>query len=298
MFDSAFGRVRPFGLPDECGPAQGDVFHAGRHPARQVEPRNTPTTMNAVFNHRNFWDGRANNMFNGVGVFGPRDIAGDPNKRLIVLGNGTPVLKHLEIRDFSLASQAVGPPLSALEMACDGKTFADVGRDLLLARPLRLQKVHPQDSVLGSLAALTGRGLKAPYTYASLIMKAFDEKCWAAQGTYKIVNGELVKVSSGSPWHRERRLLANGHQLPDVLGHCDRALRGDARLRPEQVRRAVRELPARGDNASGSTVPIGNPVVSCADGGSPLRSGMTEQEVLGFGLFNNGGTRRAAAATR
>jgi hypothetical protein len=53
--------------------------------ARQVEPRNTPTTINAVFFHRNFWDGRANNMFNGVGVFGMRDILGDPNKRLIIL---------------------------------------------------------------------------------------------------------------------------------------------------------------------------------------------------------------------
>jgi hypothetical protein len=28
---------------------------------RKVEPRNTPTNINAVFNFRNFWDGRANN---------------------------------------------------------------------------------------------------------------------------------------------------------------------------------------------------------------------------------------------
>jgi cytochrome c peroxidase len=296
VFDSVFGRVRPFGLPDKCGTAQGDVFHAGRHPARQVEPRNTPTTINAVFNHRNFWDGRANNMFNGVGVFGPRDIAGDPNKRLIVLENGTPVLKHLDIRDASLASQAVGPPLSALEMACDGKTFADVGRDLLLARPLRLQKVHPQDSMLGSLAA-SGRGLKAPHTYASLIMKAFDEKYWAAKGTYKITDGELVKVSSGLLGVAKGGYTQMAINFPMFWGISimlyEASLISDqskfdtwfASCRP-QLTPGAPATPATPTTQQG---PIGNPTVSCADGGSPLRNGMTEQEVLGFGLFNNAG---------
>ena len=40
---------------------------------RRVEPRNTPTMINAVFNHRNFWDMRAQNLFNGVNPFGDRD---------------------------------------------------------------------------------------------------------------------------------------------------------------------------------------------------------------------------------
>lgn len=72
-----------------------------------MEPRNTPTTINAAFNHRNFWDGRANNMFNGVGVFGMRDIDGDPGKRLIVLdANGVPRLGYLQLENASLASQA------------------------------------------------------------------------------------------------------------------------------------------------------------------------------------------------
>ena len=29
--------------------------------------------INAVFNHRNFWDMRAQNLFNGVNPFGDRD---------------------------------------------------------------------------------------------------------------------------------------------------------------------------------------------------------------------------------
>src|SRR5262249_36852626 len=72
--------------PQHCGGGYGAIFSPqSGAPARQVDPRNTPTVINAVFNHRNFWDGRANNLFNGVGVFGMRDIAGDPNKRLIIL---------------------------------------------------------------------------------------------------------------------------------------------------------------------------------------------------------------------
>jgi len=38
-------------------------FLVGPANTRRVEPRNAPTTINAVFNHRQFWDGRAENIF-------------------------------------------------------------------------------------------------------------------------------------------------------------------------------------------------------------------------------------------
>jgi hypothetical protein len=47
------------------------VFNVGGINTRRVEPRNAPTAINAVFNFANFWDGRANNIFNGVNPFGP-----------------------------------------------------------------------------------------------------------------------------------------------------------------------------------------------------------------------------------
>ena len=47
-------------------------FHSSNVISRKVEPRNTPTIVNAVFNYRQFWDGRANNSFNGLDPFGPR----------------------------------------------------------------------------------------------------------------------------------------------------------------------------------------------------------------------------------
>jgi cytochrome c peroxidase len=196
-FDGTFSRVKILGQPDKCT-LDGEIFHAGRYAARQVEPRNTPTTVNAVFFHRNFWDGRANNLFNGVGVFGMRDIHGDPNKRLIVLDQtNKPQLGYLQVENASLASQAVGPPLSDLEMSCGGRSFPDVGRKLLFTIPLFQQKVDKSDSVLGPYVSPLGKGLKLQYRYAELIRKTFDPKYWAAPGRYKIENGKLVNDPKG-----------------------------------------------------------------------------------------------------
>ena len=76
------------------------VFNVDGHGVRKVEPRNSPTAINAVFNHRNFWDGRANNVFNGAGVFGLRDIKKNPSARLVVKQpDGTLKLQALELEE-------------------------------------------------------------------------------------------------------------------------------------------------------------------------------------------------------
>ena len=98
-FSEVYDRSFPLLLPDDvCSitKASAAIFHAGPYPARQVEPRHAPTVVNAALNNRQFWDGRANNMFNGVAPFGMRDINGDPTKRLIFLdGSGNPYLGYL-----------------------------------------------------------------------------------------------------------------------------------------------------------------------------------------------------------
>ncbi len=197
-FDGNFTRVKVLGQRDKCSGADPSVFHAGPYAARQVEPRNTPTTVNAVFFHRNFWDNRANNLFNGVGVFGMREINNDPDKRLIVRNpDGTTKLDYIKVENASLASQAVGPPLSDLEMSCDGRSFPDVGRKLLLTVPLFKQKVSKTDSILGPHVSASGQGLALQHLYSILITRAFDKKYWAAPGRFKIVNGVLVKDPTG-----------------------------------------------------------------------------------------------------
>ncbi|MGH7789401.1 MAG: cytochrome c peroxidase [Candidatus Binatia bacterium] len=178
---------------DECEALSDPTFYtqaeppAGiRLPTRQVEPRNTPTTINAVFLQRNFWDSRANSLFNGVGVFGMRDIKGDPTKRLIVEDGDGLKLTWLEIENASLASQAVGPPTSHLEMSCAGRVFPEIGRKMIGRRPLALQDVDPTDSTLGRFARQDGNGLEVE-DYERLIKQAFRPEYWAAAGRWRII---------------------------------------------------------------------------------------------------------------
>jgi cytochrome c peroxidase len=155
---------------DKCDHSVLDEFTIlGLH-TRKVEPRNTPTTINAALNFRNFWDGRANNVFNGVDPFGRR------NKAARVLDNvsGNVVAVQIEIHNSSAASQAVGPPLSDLEMSCAGRSFKDIAQKLLNRRALQDQDVSPTDSVLGSSRHASGKGLTK--TYKTLIQEAFQPR--------------------------------------------------------------------------------------------------------------------------
>ena len=153
------------------------VFSVGGVNVRQVTGKNAPSTINAVFNHRNFFNGRAQPEFNGVNPFGNRDVTA----RVWILGStGAPIQMDIHIQNASLASQAVGPALSTVEMSASGRTFPDLGHKLLLVKPLSLQKVDSTDSVLGSLAEVSaGKGLTT--TYTALIQKAFQPKYWNAK---------------------------------------------------------------------------------------------------------------------
>ena len=131
-------------------------------------------------------------------MFGQRDIDGDPNLRLIVAKEGgSPELGVLSLENASLASQAVGPPLSSIEMSCAGRTFAELGRKLTRITPLAGQPVDATDSVLGGLASLDGPGLEPGYSYSWLIQQAFDPKYWSVPGKFKISGGKLSEDAAG-----------------------------------------------------------------------------------------------------
>jgi cytochrome c peroxidase len=140
---------------------------------RRVEPRNTPTVINAVFNFDNFHDGRANNIFNGNNPFGPAD----PRQHLLTNTTGSLATEELRLRQSSLASQAVGPPLSDFEMSYRGRTWPKIGKKMLSLTPLAQQAVSPSDSKLGFLAdTVAGAGLTT--TYAAMIQAAFPAQYW------------------------------------------------------------------------------------------------------------------------
>ncbi|MHB0977012.1 MAG: cytochrome-c peroxidase [Candidatus Aquicultorales bacterium] len=180
VFNTSFISIKPRGVRDNQSYVPDPVFNVAGKDVRRVEPRNAPTTISAVFNFANFWDGRANWVFNGVNPFG----ASDENARVYQNIGGTLTPVTARITAGSLASQAVGPPLSDFEMSAAGRSFPLLGNKMLQMVPLGQQLVHPQDSVLGNMAYaklvggnLTGRpGLKT--SYANMIKSAFKAEWW------------------------------------------------------------------------------------------------------------------------
>ena len=171
--------------------ASDPVFSVNGVNVRQATRVNSPTAINAVFNHRNFHNGRAQPEFNGVNPFGPRDTSA----RVWMLdAKGTPVAIDVHIQNASLASQAVGPPLNTTEMSAAGRTFPDLARKLLLLKALGLQKVAVDDSVLGTIADVT-TGLKV--SYKTLIQTAFQPQWWNSKNSVT-VNGKSVSLTEAN----------------------------------------------------------------------------------------------------
>ncbi len=153
---------------DSCASVADPVFGA----FRRATGRNTPSVINSVFNLRNFWDGSANTNFNGVDSFGPRNTAA------VIYRGAVPAPVAVNLDNASLASQALTPALNSGEMSCNGRTWPEVGRRLAAAIPLSRQTVLPTDSVHGTYASASGKGLNN--TYTQLIQAAFQDDLHAS----------------------------------------------------------------------------------------------------------------------
>jgi cytochrome c peroxidase len=181
----------------------GAIFNvAAGH--RNVEPRNTPSTVNALFNFRNFYDSRARNEFNGVDPIGDLDpyarvlISSGTKLQKVALANASLVAGKLvpnpfgplRLEDAALASQSVGPALSDMEMSAQNRSFAKLGKKMLaLPNALRTQVVHPDDSVLGNnkVTGVKSNCASVPCStpginksYAALIQAAFQSRWWGS----------------------------------------------------------------------------------------------------------------------
>jgi len=157
------------------------AFNVNGLNVRQVTVRNAPSVFNAVFNARNFWDGRALNTF---------ALTGSTNA--------------------SLASQAVGPPTNSSEMSYDGLTWRLLGQRMLALNPLRLQRIAADDSILGLFANPDGSGFASPLTYRTLVESAFASTYWqtAAEDNFQMMFGlalqayQATLVSDDTPFDR------------------------------------------------------------------------------------------------
>lgn len=179
VFRSDLTGLGTLGATDRCSALSdaagnsGFGFHRDVLNTRRVEPRNAPTVINAVFNFRNFWDGRGNNVFNGVDPFGMR------NANALIWQEQNGLLRQVPVAlpSSALASQASGPPSSVIEMSCNGRPFAALAKKLLPLKPLSTQQIDQRDSVLGTLSDNTARGQTS---YQSLIKAAFRPEFWQA----------------------------------------------------------------------------------------------------------------------
>ena len=169
------------------------LFTLGGLKVRQVTSRNAPTVINAVFNLRNFWDGRASNVFNAATPFG----SADARAGVLVAAGDTLAPEAVRLDGSSLASQSVGPPLNGLEMSFDGRGWPSIGRKMLSLIPLGEQRVAADDSVLGRWANPAGTGLRPDASYAVLIRAAFQPAYWNSPAVVDAA-GRVV-VRNGQP---------------------------------------------------------------------------------------------------
>ncbi len=156
----------------------------------QVTQRNAPTVINSIFNLRNFWDGRAQTIFNGVNTLGKRD----PNAGIYVNTNGSVDKIALEINDASIASLATEPILDTIEMSSVGRTTKDIAKRVIPMRMLEGQTVANDDSVLGQYVGPNGDGLA--YTYQQAIEYIFNDSLWNSNELITVDGEDVTQMQA------------------------------------------------------------------------------------------------------
>lgn len=240
------------------------VFKVGGVKVRRVEPRNTPTVINAVFNHRSFWDGRANFDFNGLDPFGRRSNEANPDQGVYVTsGRGCRLAKVQVALPFSsLASQAVGPPTNDFEMSAAGKTFPYMARLLLRHYPLSLQEVHPGDSALSRYTRPDGKGLWLRYEH--LLRRAVHPRWWAYRGPvaldgdcFRQMDANFALIFGLCVQLYESTLVSTGSRYEAFAAGHDRALTHEEKFGMEVFVNQGRCINCHsGPTFSGAAVPV------------------------------------------
>jgi cytochrome c peroxidase len=191
---------------------------------RQVTPRNAGTVINAVFNTRNFHDSRASMVFNGHTGWGQhtdslinRSLhiwrAADQVEKVFTWSparlnpqtlqplldpQGRPQPNPHYLANASLASQAVEPILSDVEMSSRGRLFHHIARRTLGRTILAKQVISKDDSSLGAFEREESRP-----NYATLIRTAFRKEWWDETITVKLLKGSSVTTNGTHLNHDE-----------------------------------------------------------------------------------------------
>lgn len=151
---------------DAAGDFKADPTFATR---RQVTRRMAATTHGAAYHAELFWDGRASTVFV------------DPETSQVLIPF-----------DGALESQAVGPILSDVEMAGEGRTWNDVRQKLQRVQPLALASNLTPDLV---------SALQQHPTYPDLFQAAFgDPAINAARIAFALASYQRTLIPDQTPW--------------------------------------------------------------------------------------------------
>lgn len=172
---------------------------------RQVTQRNAGTVINSVFNSRNFHDSRASFIFNGRTSWGQHDNPAVNDALFVWRSEGGPLIKTTTwnrfqadgitpnphyIANASLASQAVEPVISDVEMSYQGRMFHHIADRMLDMPILEGQEIGENDSSLEEFRA-------ARPTYRALIQEVFTDEWWKSSQTIELPADGLNVVPEG-----------------------------------------------------------------------------------------------------
>jgi cytochrome c peroxidase len=163
------------------------VPHANFGLDPQVTGRAAPSALTGALSDTLFWDGRATSRFV------------DPQTAEVAIAAGG-----------ALESQAVGPPLSSVEMGHEGRTWDDVTAKLATAAPLALATSIPADIA----------NVLSPETrYPDLFAAAFgDGAITARRIAFAIATYERTLVPDQTPWDRHTAGQPNALNAAQVRG--------------------------------------------------------------------------------
>ncbi|HKU41017.1 MAG TPA: cytochrome c peroxidase [Polyangiales bacterium] len=158
----------------------------------QVTGRKPPSAFDAMFNGAVFWDGRASKDFR------------DPETQALLI-TGFLDRQSGRIVGGALENQAVGPPMSEVEMACANPSWSALCSRIARAVPLALARDVPSDmqqfirahdhSYPRMFAAAFGSALKHSPSEA-------DDVINAARIAFAIATYERLLTSNQTPWDR------------------------------------------------------------------------------------------------
>lgn len=179
---------------DDCSGEPDFLNNVNGVNVRQTTGRNAPAAINSIHYVDAFWDGRARSDFNGNDPHGQGNL--DAAVQKISL-DGSICACGITMDRAALASQAVGPPLSGVEMSGEGRQFYDLGKKACNLMPLADQMVASDDSVLGDLAMSGidgGPGLST--SYVEMIEAAFRPAYWVSEAIFD-ASGNVI--GTGAP---------------------------------------------------------------------------------------------------